>query len=157
VNLGASASDSESAVAQVAFERAPAGGSTWTTIGTDTSAPYAASWDTTGVADGLYDLRVVTTDLAGNTAASVIVANREVDNTAPNTTIDAHPGDPSTDTTPSFSFGSTEAGSTFECRIDGSSWATCSSPHTLSPPLADGSHTFDVRATDPAGNTDGSP
>src|SRR5204862_6356742 len=56
VALGANASDSSTAIQQVVFERAPAGGVTWTTIGTDSSAPYTASWNT-GVADGLYDVR----------------------------------------------------------------------------------------------------
>src|SRR5205823_5523003 len=60
-------------------------------------------------------------------------------------------------TTPSFSFTSTETGSSFECRIDGGSWAPCTSPDTLSSALADGSHTFHVRATDQAGNTDATP
>src|SRR5207247_867718 len=104
----------------------------------------------------LYDLRVVTTDLAGNSAPSPVVANREVDNTAPDTTIDAHPNDPSNATSPIFLFSSSETGSTFECRVDGGSWSSCASPHTVSPALAEGSHTFDVRAIDPAGNTDAS-
>src|SRR5207245_11020571 len=115
-------------------------------------------WDTTsGVADGLYDLRVVATDVLGNSAASSTVANRRVDNTAPDTTITGQPNDPSNNTTPSFSFSSTESGSTFECRLDGGSWSACTSPHTISPALSAGSHTFDVRATDQAGNTDPSP
>src|SRR5207237_10624828 len=65
--------------------------------------------------------------------------------------------DPSNDTTPSFGFSSSESGSTYECRIDGGSWTSCTSPRTLSPALAAGSHTFDVRATDQAGNTDATP
>ena len=154
--LGASASDSSTGVQQVVFQRAPAGGSTWTTIGSDSSSPYAASWDTTGVADGLYDLRAVATDTAGNTNTD-LVASRRVDNTAPNTTIGSTPNDPSNNTTPSFSFSSSEGGSTFECRIDGGSWSPCTSPDTISPALGAGSHTFDVRATDAAGNTDATP
>src|SRR5207248_3756454 len=47
-------------------------------------------------------------------------------------------------------------GSTFECRVDGGSWSACTSPHTTAA-LGEGSHTFDVRATDAAGNTDGTP
>ena len=82
VSLAASASDSSTAIQQVVFERAPAGGSTWTTIGTDTSAPYAASWNTGGVADGLYDVRAVSTDTVGHTASN-LVAGRRVDNTSP--------------------------------------------------------------------------
>src|SRR5207248_5549660 len=94
-------------------------------------------------------------DIAGNTGTSVVV-NRRVDNTAPNTTIDLSPADPSNNTTPSFSFSSSEGSSTFECRVDGGGWSSCTSPHTLAS-LSEGSHTFDVRATDQAGNTDGTP
>jgi hypothetical protein len=45
-----------------------------------------------------------------------------------------------------------ELGATFQCRLDSGSWATCTSPKTYGT-LADGSHTFDVRAVDAAGNT----
>jgi len=156
VALSASASDAESDVQQVTFQRAPAGGSTWTTIATDATAPFAASWNTTGVTDGLYDLRVVATDGAGRTGTSSVVANRRVDNTAPDTSIDSHPSDPSNDSGPVFQFSSSESGSTFECRLDGGGWSPCASPDTLSG-LSEATHTFDVRATDAAGNTDGSP
>ena len=40
--------------------------------------------------------------------------------------------------------------------MDAGSWGSCSSPKSYSN-LANGSHTFDVRATDAAGNTDASP
>ena len=56
--------------------------------GTDGSAPFAANSDTTNVSDGLYDVRAVATDNAGNTNAST-VTNRRVDNTAPDTTLDS--------------------------------------------------------------------
>src|SRR5207248_63986 len=105
---------------------------------------------------GSHTFDVRATDQAGNTDASPASYTWTVDLTAPNTTIDTHPGDPSNNTTPNFSFSSSESGSTFECRIDGGSWTSCSSPHSISPALSEGSHTFDVRATDPAGNTDGS-
>src|SRR5213076_1194505 len=110
--------------------------------------PYTADWNTGAVADGMYDLRATATDTVGHTH-SVVVVNRRVDNTAPDTTIDSGPADPSNDTTPTFSFSSSESGSTFQCRVDGGSWASCTSPHTTSA-LAAGSHTFDVRATDQA-------
>ena len=155
IALSATASDPSTDIQQVVFERAPAGGSTWTAIGTDTTSPYTASWDTTAVSDGQYDVRAVATDKTNNTNTS-LVASRRVDNTAPATTIDATPTDPSNDTTPTFSFSSSEAGSTFECRVDGGGWTACSSPETLGA-LGAGSHTFDVRATDPAGNTDATP
>ena len=66
------------------FQRSPAGAGTWTTIGAaDTTSPYSVNWDTTAVADGLYDLRVITTDNVGNTFTSALVTNVRVDNTLP--------------------------------------------------------------------------
>ena len=84
-----------SGVANVKVQRSPAGAGTWTDICTDASSPYSCSWDTTGVTDGLYDLRSVSTDNAGNTTNSSTVANRRVDNTAPTATM-TNPGSPIT-------------------------------------------------------------
>jgi hypothetical protein len=74
----------------------------------------------------------------------------------PNTTINTGPAGTIKDSTPTFAFSSSEAGSDFRCRVDAGPYAACSSPHTTAP-LADGSHVFRVRAIDPAGNTDPSP
>ena len=62
VTLSATATDAASGIASVVFQRSPADAGTWTTI--------TGSWDTTGVADGLYDLRAIATDAAGNTTTS---------------------------------------------------------------------------------------
>jgi dipeptidyl aminopeptidase/acylaminoacyl peptidase len=83
------------------------------------------------------------------------------DTTPPETTITSGPtGEWSpgktNDSTPTFTFASNEAGSTFECSDDGGAWQPCSSPYTT-PHLADGEHSFRVRATDAAGNTDSTP
>jgi prepilin-type N-terminal cleavage/methylation domain-containing protein len=85
VTVTANSSDSTSGVQSAAIQRSPALLDTWTTIVTDTSSPYTTSWNTSGVADGLYDLRVVTTDNAGNVFTSPLVQVR-VDNTAPTVT-----------------------------------------------------------------------
>ncbi|MDX6555690.1 MAG: hypothetical protein QOD86_1885 [Miltoncostaeaceae bacterium] len=80
VGLAATATDAESGVASVTFQVAPAGTATWTDIGTDAAGPFTASWDTTGVANGAYDLRATIVDNAGNTATSAVVASRIVQN-----------------------------------------------------------------------------
>ena len=79
-----------------------------------------------------------------------------VDTTAPQTTVSGGPTGSTSASTAGFKFGSSEPGSSFECRLDGAAWSACASPQQYSA-LAPGSHTFDVRATDPAGNTDASP
>jgi hypothetical protein len=78
------------------------------------------------------------------------------DTTAPDTTITADPGVTTESTSASFSFVSTENPSTFECKLDAGAFATCTTPKAYSG-LAIGQHTFEVRATDSAGNTDLTP
>ena len=58
--------------------------------------------------------------------------------------------------TATFAFTATVAGSTFACSIDGGNFTPCTSPFTTSP-LADGPHSFSVRAIDPGGATDPTP
>ena len=86
--LSASPNDTGAGVQSVDFQVSPANAGTWTDVGTDTTDPYSASWDTTGAADGLYDLRIVVTDNVGNSSASAEIEDRLVDNTAPGATMD---------------------------------------------------------------------
>jgi hypothetical protein len=79
VTLTASTQDSSGVVA-VVFQSSPAGSGTWTTIGADSTAPYAKTFDTRALQDGVYDLRVLATDSAGNTAASPVVSGVAVSN-----------------------------------------------------------------------------
>src|SRR5439155_1619605 len=72
--LAGNATDSGSGIATITFQERPVGGTSWTTIGTTTSAPYQFKWDTTTVPTGDYDLQLVATDNAGNSRVSSIVA-----------------------------------------------------------------------------------
>ena len=85
VSLGSTSSGD---TAQVTFERRPSGGGAWTSLGTDASSPFTNDFDTTAVADGLYELRAVALDGSGNTGTSA-VRNVRVDNTAPSGSITA--------------------------------------------------------------------
>jgi hypothetical protein len=89
ISVSSNSADAGSGVASVSFQRSPAGAGTWTTIGSDTAAPYSVTWNTTLVSDGLYDLRAVTTDNVGNTSTSSLVTNVRVDNTAPTGSVTA--------------------------------------------------------------------
>ena len=93
--------------------------------------------------------------------SSTLSANGSItylaDSTTPVSTIDGGPNGVTADTRPTFSFHASEP-SSFECSIDTgtSSFAACSGPgdtDTPALPLADGTYTFRVRATDQAGNT----
>lgn len=79
VTLTASANAS-SGITSVRVQRAPAGGTTWTDVCTDTTAPYSCALDTTSLPDGSYDLRAVLLDAKGVTTTSAVVAARIVDN-----------------------------------------------------------------------------
>jgi hypothetical protein len=119
-----------------------------------------------GLALGAHTFSVRATDKAGNTDLSPATRTWTVeeesttppppDTTPPNTTISSGPSGTTTSTSASFSFSSSESGSTFECQLDSGSFGACSSPQSYAG-LALGAHTFSVRATDKAGNTDLSP
>jgi putative glycosyl hydrolase len=111
--------------------------------------------------DGAHTFFVKAIDAPGN-ASAVRSRSFTVDTLAPQTTITSGPANSSTttDNTPTFSFTSSELGSTFQCRFDSEAFAACSGPsasHTPSTPLSNGSHSFEVRATDRAKNTDATP
>jgi hypothetical protein len=99
-------------------------------------------------------------DLAGNALAqdhSWTFTTTGADTTPPQTTIASGPSGYVKSTSASFSFSSSEAGSTFQCSRDGSAFSACASPKGYPGPLSQGSHTFRVRAIDKAGNIDGTP
>ncbi len=105
-------------------------------------------------------------DQAGNIDQSPASHTWNVaDTIAPETTITGgQPTNPTTSTSASFQFSGTDnfsaaAALTFQCRLDSTQagdWATCTSPKP-NHGLGGGSHTFEVRATDQAGNVDATP
>jgi hypothetical protein len=85
-----------------------------------------------------------------------------VDTQAPDTTISAGPTGSTTQTAADFGFvGTDPAPGTplhYLCRLDGGAWNACDSASGRQyPSLGAGSHTFDVKAVDAAGNEDPSP
>jgi len=109
-----------------------------------------------GLSEGVYIFMVKSIDEAGNEDLTPAEWNWTVDLTEPDTTITDSPPNPTPDPTATFAFESSEPNSTFECNLDGLGWENCSTPKTYTG-LADGNHSFEVRATDAAGNTDSSP
>ncbi|MGK2878538.1 MAG: Ig-like domain-containing protein [Solirubrobacterales bacterium] len=162
ITLNAAATDTGGGVANVAIERSPAGLNSWTTICTDTTTPYSCSFDTTTVADGLYDFRAVATDNSGNSATSVAVTGRRIDNTAPVVTL-TNPGTPRRGTV-ALAATATDGGSgmasvAFQYTVTGGgTWTTISTdaatPFAASFNTAALNGTYDIRAlaTDLAGN-----
>ena len=96
-----------------------------------------------------HTFKVRAKDAAGNAGAAATYA-WTVDTTLPVATISSKPPTPSAATSAIFGFSANEA-ATFNCQLDGSTWAPCTSPDTLTG-LSNGSHTFYVYATDTAGN-----
>ena len=88
VTLSGTATDSGgSGMASLTFQHTPAGGSTWTDACSDPTSPYSCAFNTATLPDGLYDMRSLAADNAGNTTASAVRTNRRVDNTAPTGTL----------------------------------------------------------------------
>jgi hypothetical protein len=74
----------------------------------------------------------------------------------PNTFLNSGPADPSASASATFTFSSDQANAAFQCQLDAAAFTACTSPVTLTG-LADGSHTFAVRAWTIDGGTDADP
>jgi hypothetical protein len=148
VTLTSMSGGTGSGVVSVTYQLSPAGAGSWT--------PVAASWNTTGVADGLYDLRVVVTDDAGNSTISVPVTGRRVDNTRPS--LDSStPADGSTIVSASSIqlVADEDAAGVANAQVDGAPAATptvSGSTVTYTTPLDEGPHTLAGELEDLAGN-----
>jgi large repetitive protein len=101
--------------------------------------------------DGAHTFAVQATDAAGNTGETTY--SWTIDTAPPPVPIlQSSPPDVTASQTARFEFGDAEPGVEYDCRLDASSFSLCTSPKDYVGPLADGPHTFRVRARDAAGN-----
>lgn len=160
ITIDGSSSDGYSGVASVAISYRASGAVSWTSLNTDTNpTPVAGTYDWTPYSwntvpsDGVWEIMVETTDVAGNTSS--VIRTVTYDTKAPTLTVVTPITTPSNNTTPSFTFNTDEAGS---ITYDG----LCSSPTTVAT-AGDNTITFNalpegiytdctVMVTDAAGN-----
>jgi hypothetical protein len=122
--------------------------------------PCSSPHTTEPLPDGPHVFEVRAIDADENRDPSPASRDFTVDTEAPQTQIDAGPSGLTNDTSPTFEFSANDHGASFECRLDSDPFGPCSGPgdsHTPAGELADGPHTFEVRAIDQAANTDPSP
>jgi Zn-dependent metalloprotease len=118
--------------------------------------PCTSPVQLSALTEGPHTFQVRATDPAGNTDETPAQVAFTVDTVAPQTTITQAPAAVIAATATSVSFTGSEAGSTFECRLDAATFTPCASPLQITG-LTEGPHTFQVRAADPAGNIGTSP
>jgi hypothetical protein len=153
--LAGTAEGDDSHVAVKVYSGTAATGSPVETLDAPVSGAAWSGDASPSLADGTYAVEARQSDAAGNSRVTS-VRTFTVDTTAPTTTIDTGPSGSTSDTAATFAFHSSEAGASFDCRLDGGAWATCSSPKAYNG-VAPGTHTFQVRATDAVGNVEASP
>jgi subtilisin family serine protease len=151
---GAPANPTNSTTATFNFTSSEGGSTFECSIDAGAFAACSTGVSYPGLSEAAHSFAVRATDAAGNTDPTPATHAWTIDTTPPDTTITGQPTDPSP-TNVSFSFAS-EPGATFACSLDGGAYAACSSPKAYNG-LSGGAHTFRVRASDAAGNADGSP
>jgi hypothetical protein len=112
------------------------------------AAPFAgcASPASYELPDGSHTFQVRAVDAVGNEDPTPATFTWVIDTLRPRVTLTDKPSVLTNLTTASFSFTADRPGSTFECRLDDASFASCTSPKLYSG-LGDGLHSFAVRAT----------
>jgi hypothetical protein len=147
---------SDSAAASFAFAADEPGATFECRVDAAAFAACAPPFTTAELPDGAHAFEVRARDPAGNADASPARRAFVSDTAVPDTRIDSGPGALTGDASPTFVFSSSEPGAAFQCRVDAAPFAACAMPFTTAV-LADGAHSFDVRAVDAAGNADPSP
>jgi hypothetical protein len=119
------------------------------------SGPGNADTPPSPLAAGSHTFRVQATDAAGNSAVATHSFTVEIPQ-PPDTAITKGPKNKTTKRRPKFKFTSTQAGSTFQCKVDKGQFARCTSPFKP-PKLGLGKHVLKVRAIGPTGVADPAP
>ena len=132
----------------------------------DSSGKFLAKWGSQGSGDGQFDGPIgIAVDASSNVyvveAGNYRVQKFRFSASPPATTITGGPSGTTYQPSPTFRFSSPDLDTTFACRIDSRPYVPCGSSYPpksyITPHLADGSHTFSVRATDSTGKTDPTP
>jgi large repetitive protein len=116
---------------------------------TQTCVGGTYSYVITKTVDGVFSFSIVQTVGVVTSSGAQLFWSR--DTTAPIVTITGNPDKQNLNAAANFTFSSNEFGSTFECKIDSGSYASCSSPFVAAG-LSNAHHTFYVKATDAAKN-----
>src|SRR5262249_41346894 len=146
----------------------PSNGPASFTISTDADATLQCSLDNaafaacsspvsiplTGLPDGSHSFRARGVDGAGNIDATPAAFTWTTDTIAPTITLGSAPATIASSTTATFNWTTNESAA-YSCRVDAAAFVACGSgtvgTKTFSG-LTQGNHTFNVRATDGAGN-----
>jgi hypothetical protein len=163
VSLSGSAADAGSGIAAWTVQHRLSGVTAWSDACSDATAPFSCGWATTGVADGVYELRALARDEAGNTTGSTSLTDVRVDNVVPTVAL-ADPGSPLFGTV-TLAATATDGGGiasvTIERSVAGADgWTAICTDTTASfscsfdtTAVAEGSYDLRARATDEAGRT----
>jgi thermitase len=107
-------------------------------------------------ADGVFTTTITPTRSDESFYFSSPAGSEQVGVAPPDTLITAYPAEISGSSSATFAFEATVAPANFDCSVDGGSFTACTSPHATAP-LADGTHTFRVRASNSSGVVDPTP
>ncbi len=128
-----------------------AGDAVTVTCALDGAAPQSCTSPAaySGLANGMHSFALSGTDAAGNAASTTVTWT--IQTNPPVLVITGYPPAATNSRTATFTF-TTGGASSVTCQLDGGSMAACSSPWTYNN-LPDGSHSFVLHGTDPAGNS----
>lgn len=123
--------------------------------------PTTSPISLTGLALGTHTIQIRARDAADNQEDPGVTHQWEIvapssDTTPPETTLSSGPSGITNQTAATLEFTSDDPEAVFEGSLDGAAFQAITSPHELSG-LADGQHTFRIRALDQAGNIDTTP